>query len=76
MHHKQYQAHNQGNVNKRGGYVKCEEPKQPENDQNCGDYPQHFFISSLLSAGTSAISSSQSAAMPHHVRENNVQAAH
>jgi len=47
MQHKQYQPHDQGNMNERGGYVKCEEPKQPKNDQNCGDYPKHLFISSL-----------------------------
>jgi hypothetical protein len=37
MKHNQYQAHNQGNVNESGGYVKCEKSKQPKNNQNCGD---------------------------------------
>jgi hypothetical protein len=34
MQHKEYQAHNQGNVNESGSYVKCEKPKQPKNNQN------------------------------------------
>jgi hypothetical protein len=37
-------------VNERGGYVKCEKSKQPENNQDCCDDPKHVFISSLLGA--------------------------
>jgi hypothetical protein len=35
--------------------VKREKAKQPENDENRGDYPKHFFISLLPGAGTSAL---------------------
>jgi hypothetical protein len=55
MQHEQYQAHNQSNVNESAGYVKREKPKQPENDQNCGDYPKHVVISLFLSASTPAM---------------------
>ena len=40
---KQYQADNQGHVNEGGGHAKCEESKQPKNNQNCSDYPKHVF---------------------------------
>lgn len=50
MQHEQYQAHNEGNVNESGGYVKCEESKQPKDDQDKSDYREHIFISLLLSA--------------------------
>jgi hypothetical protein len=43
MQHKQYQSHNQGDMNEGGGYVKCEKPEQPKNDQNCGYHPKHFL---------------------------------
>jgi hypothetical protein len=56
MHHEQYEAHNQDNVNQPGGYVKCEEAKQPKDDQNRGDYPKHVFISLFRGARTSAAS--------------------
>jgi hypothetical protein len=68
MQHKQYQAYNQGNVNESGGYVKCEKPKQPKNDQNCSDYPKHVFISFLSSARTSAISFVRNPLMSLRVR--------
>jgi hypothetical protein len=55
MQHEQYQPYHQGNVNKSAGYVKCEEPKQPKNDQDCGDYPKHVVISLFLIARTAAI---------------------
>jgi hypothetical protein len=45
MQHEQNQTHNQGNVNEGAGHVKCEKPKQPKNDQDCGDYSKHVFIS-------------------------------
>jgi serine/threonine protein kinase len=32
-------------VNEGGGYMKCEKSKQPKNNQYCGDYPKHLFIS-------------------------------
>jgi hypothetical protein len=41
MQYKQNHGHNQSNVNKRGGDMKCEKPEQPKNDQNCGDNPKH-----------------------------------
>jgi hypothetical protein len=63
-------------VNESGGYVKREKPKQPKNNQNCGDYPKHVFISLLLSARTSAISFFRNALMPLRVRENTAQAPH
>jgi hypothetical protein len=44
MQHEQDQTHNQDDVNETSGYVKCEKPKQPENDQNCGDYPKHVCL--------------------------------
>jgi hypothetical protein len=37
MQHKQYQAHDENNVNESGRYVKCEKSKQPKNNQNGGD---------------------------------------
>jgi hypothetical protein len=55
MQHEQYQAYHQGNVDEGAGYVKCEKPKQPKNDQDCGDYPKHVVISLLLNARTAAI---------------------
>jgi hypothetical protein len=41
MQHEQDQTYDQDDVNEAGGYVKCKEPKQPENDQDCGDEPKH-----------------------------------
>ena len=38
------QADYQDDVNEAGGYVKSEKPQQPKNDQNCGDYPEHFLF--------------------------------
>jgi hypothetical protein len=73
MHHKYYDAQNQDNVNESVGYVKCEKPKQPKNDQNGGDYPKHIFISFLLSARTCATSFFRTALMPLPVRENTEQ---
>jgi hypothetical protein len=55
MEHEQYQAYNQDNVNESGSYVKCEKSKQPENDQNCGNYPKHVFSSLCPNASKSAI---------------------
>jgi hypothetical protein len=57
-------------VNESTGYVKCEKSKQPKNNQNCGDYRKHVFISFLLSARTSAISFFRIALMSLRVREN------
>jgi hypothetical protein len=70
MQHKQYQSHNQDNVNESCCYVKCEKTKQPKNDQNCGEYPKHVFISLFSGARTSAISSTPTALMAFHVRAN------
>jgi hypothetical protein len=55
MQHEQYQPYHQCNVNERAGYVKCEKPKQPKNDQDCSDYPKHIVISLFLSARKAAI---------------------
>jgi hypothetical protein len=43
MQQKQDQADHQDNVNETCGYMKCEKSKQPENNQNRGDYPKHSF---------------------------------
>jgi hypothetical protein len=75
MQHQQDHAHNQGKVNESGGYVKCEISKQPKNNQNCGNYPKHFFISLLLSARTSAASFFRTAVMPPRAGENTAQTA-
>jgi hypothetical protein len=45
MQHEQNQTDNQSNVNESTSHVKCEKPKQPKNDQDCGDYSKHVFIS-------------------------------
>jgi hypothetical protein len=57
-------------MDESGGHVKCEKSKQPKNNQDCGDYPKHLFISLLLRAGTSATSFFQGALMPFRVRKN------
>jgi hypothetical protein len=69
MEHEQDQANNQGNVNESRGYMECEKSEQPKNNQNCGDYPKHVFISFSLSAGTSAIPFSRTARMLFRVPE-------
>jgi hypothetical protein len=38
------QADYQDDVNEAAGHVKSEKPQQPKNDQNCGDYPEHFLF--------------------------------
>jgi hypothetical protein len=48
MDQKQYHAHYQGHVNERAGDMKCEESEQPKNNQNCGDYSKHVFISYVM----------------------------
>jgi hypothetical protein len=73
MQHKQYQTHNQDNVNESRGYVEGEKSKQPKNDQNGGEYPKHVFISLHLSTRTSAISFFPAALMPFCFRENTAQ---
>jgi hypothetical protein len=56
MQHKEYQGHNKCNVNESDGYMKCEKSKQPKTNQNCGEYPEHDFISLLLSASALMLS--------------------
>lgn len=73
MQEKQYDANNQGHMNESGGYVKCEESKQPKNDQNCSDYPKHVFVSLFLRERTPAIMFPLTAVMIVRVRENNLQ---
>jgi hypothetical protein len=46
MQQEQYQTDNQHNVDESAGYVECEKSEQPKNNQNCGDYSKHVFISS------------------------------
>ena len=57
-------------MDESGGHVKCEKSKQPKNNQDCGDYPKHLFISLRLRAGTAATSFFQGALMPFRVRKN------
>jgi hypothetical protein len=54
MKQEQNQADDQDNVNETRRYVKCEKSEQPEDDQNCGEYPKHFFISLLPGVRSSA----------------------
>jgi len=37
MHDEQHQTDDQQDVNEAGGNMKGKEPKQPKNDENCGD---------------------------------------
>jgi hypothetical protein len=37
MHNEKNEADDEQNVEQAGGYVKCEKPKQPTNDQDCCD---------------------------------------
>jgi len=53
MQHEQYQTDNQHNVDESAGYVECEKSEQPKNNQHCGNYTKHVFISLLLSASLS-----------------------
>jgi hypothetical protein len=69
MQDKQYQAHNQDKVDESSSHVKCEKSKQPKNNQNCGDYPKHVFISLRLRVRTSAALFFQAALMPFRVRK-------
>jgi hypothetical protein len=74
VQHKQDQADNQRHVNESGGYVKCEKPKQPENNENCSDYPKHLFISMFLCAKTRAVIFPPAVVMLIRARGNNLQA--
>ena len=49
--------------------MKCEESKQPKNDQNSGDYPKHVFISLFLSARAPAFMFLPTAVMLIRARE-------
>jgi hypothetical protein len=44
MQDQQYYSHNEGNVNETAGYVKREQPKEPENNQNQSEHRQHNFL--------------------------------
>jgi hypothetical protein len=55
VHHEQYQADHQGNMNESAGDVKCEKTKQPKNNQDGGNHSKHIVISLRLSARTAAI---------------------
>jgi hypothetical protein len=74
MQHEQDQADNQGHMNKCGGYVKCKKSKQPKNNENCSDYPKHFFISLFLCAKTRAVIFPPAVVMLIRARGNNLQA--
>jgi hypothetical protein len=41
MHYEKDDARNQGNVDERGGNVKCKKSQQPKHNQNCGNCPKH-----------------------------------
>jgi hypothetical protein len=45
MENKHDQSDDQQDVNEAGANVKCEEAKQPKNDQNQGDKSEHSFAS-------------------------------
>jgi hypothetical protein len=55
MDEEQNHADHQDDVNERRCNVKREKAQQPENDEDCGDYPKHVFISLLPGAGPSAM---------------------
>jgi hypothetical protein len=74
VHQQQDQADNQCHVNESGSYVKCEVSKQPKNDQNCGDYPKHVFISLFPSARTPAIMFPPTPVILIRAQGNNLQA--
>src|SRR5450759_4215310 len=48
MHYKQHYAHDQGNVNETARYVKREQPKKPQNNQNRGEHREHIVSSILI----------------------------
>jgi hypothetical protein len=70
MQHQQDQTDDQHNVDEAGGYVKCEKSEQPENDEDRGDYPKHFFISLPPDGGTSATFKWRGSRMIEAVRKN------
>jgi hypothetical protein len=74
VQHKQDQADNQCHVNETSSYIKCEVSKQPENNENCSDYPKHFFISLFLCAKTRAVIFPPAVVMLIRARGNNLQA--
>jgi hypothetical protein len=39
MRKEQDDAHHERNVDETRGYVKREKPEEPQNDQNCSEYP-------------------------------------
>jgi hypothetical protein len=45
MQHEHDDGHDEHKVNQTRGYVKREEPKQPQDDQHQGNCRQHVFIS-------------------------------
>jgi hypothetical protein len=45
MQNEKDDADDQQYVEQAGGYMKCEKPKQPTNDQNCSNESQHDFFS-------------------------------
>lgn len=55
MEGNEHDAHDEDNVNHSTGNVKCEEPKQPKNNQNGSDEAKHDVIPLLLSAGRPAL---------------------
>ena len=70
MENEKHDTHEKHDVNESSGDVKREKPEQPKNDQDCGDYSKHFFISIFPSKKTSAISFFRIALMLRRAREN------
>ena len=48
MQNEKDQTHDQKDVDESRAYVKCQKPKQPENNQNHRDYSKHVFVSLSL----------------------------
>ena len=44
MQYQQYHPDNQKNMDNAGGHMKRQKSKQPENNQNYGDYPKHLWL--------------------------------
>jgi hypothetical protein len=45
MYGQKHDPHNQDDVDESCCNVKRKKSQQPENDQNCGEYPEHIFNS-------------------------------
>jgi hypothetical protein len=45
MEDEQYEADKEGDVNESAGNMKCKKPKQPKNNEYCGDQSKHVINS-------------------------------